>query len=162
MHCTATQEGRRSRSTLSRPRTRGRAGRTSGTTASCCSTDRSKAGRTEAQIGGHLAGHNTKTLGVVYVARVAADGKTPKNTQTPAQEKVLLAIVKGLIGKYPTVARVWSDLEAGKTQNAVGERTANQEDRKDGQPCARMFIPTADSHVHLLRWTIEVQHTNGR
>ncbi|MGO4672999.1 peptidoglycan-binding protein [Bosea sp. 2YAB26] len=63
-------------------------------------------GRPEAEIGSHVAGHNTGTLGVVYVGGVAADGKTPKDTRTPAQEAALLAHVKALIARYPTVKKV--------------------------------------------------------
>ncbi|MEK1890802.1 MAG: N-acetylmuramoyl-L-alanine amidase [Phyllobacterium sp.] len=65
-----------------------------------------QAGRPEAEIGSHVAGHNTGTLGVVYVGGVAADGKTPKDTRTPAQKAALLAIVNGLIAKYPAVKKV--------------------------------------------------------
>lgn len=65
-----------------------------------------QAGRPEAEIGSHVAGHNTGTLGVVYVGGVAADGTTPKDTRTPAQKAALLAIVKGLIAKYPSVKKV--------------------------------------------------------
>lgn len=63
-------------------------------------------GRPEAEIGSHVAGHNTGTLGVVYVGGLAADGKTPKDTRTPAQEAALLAHVKALIARYPTVKKV--------------------------------------------------------
>ena len=65
-----------------------------------------KPGRPEAQIGAHVEGHNTGTLGVVYVGGVAADGKTPKDTRTPAQRVALLAHVKALIARYPTVKKV--------------------------------------------------------
>lgn len=73
-----------------------------------------KPGRHEAQIGSHVAGHNTGTLGVVYVGGVAADGKTPKDTRTPAQKAALLAHVKALIERYPTVKKV-----AGHNQYAA-------------------------------------------
>jgi N-acetylmuramoyl-L-alanine amidase len=63
-------------------------------------------GRPEAQIGSHVAGHNTGTLGVVYVGGVAADGKTPKDTRTDAQKAALMATVKALIAKYPTIKKV--------------------------------------------------------
>jgi N-acetylmuramoyl-L-alanine amidase len=65
-----------------------------------------EAGRPEAMVGSHVAGHNTGTLGVVYVGGVAADGKTPKDTRTPAQKAALLDLVKALIAKYPTVKKV--------------------------------------------------------
>ena len=65
-----------------------------------------KPGRREAQIGSHVAGHNTGTLGVVYVGGVAKDGKTAKDTRTPEQRAALLELVKALIAKYPTVKKV--------------------------------------------------------
>lgn len=65
-----------------------------------------QAGRPEALIGAHVAGHNSGTLGVVYVGGVAEDGKTAKDTRTPAQKKALLAHVKALIERYPTITKV--------------------------------------------------------
>ncbi|MFC3074856.1 peptidoglycan recognition protein family protein [Shinella pollutisoli] len=64
------------------------------------------AGRPEAQVGSHVAGHNSGTLGVVYVGGVAADGKTPKDTRTPAQTAALLDLVKALLAKYPAIRKV--------------------------------------------------------
>lgn len=63
-------------------------------------------GRPESQVGSHVAGHNTGTVGVVYVGGVAADGKTPKDTRTPAQKAALIAHVKALIARYPTIKKV--------------------------------------------------------
>lgn len=60
-----------------------------------------EAGRAEAQAGAHVAGHNTGTLGVVYVGGVAKDGKTPKDTRTPAQKAALIAVRDALGAKYP-------------------------------------------------------------
>lgn len=65
-----------------------------------------QAGRPEALVGAHVAGRNANTLGVVYVGGVAKDGKTPKDTRTPAQKKALLAHVKALIERYPTITKV--------------------------------------------------------
>lgn len=63
-------------------------------------------GRPEAQVGSHVAGHNTGTLGVVYVGGVAAVAKTPKDTRTVAQRAGLLTIVRALIARYPTITKV--------------------------------------------------------
>lgn len=63
-------------------------------------------GRPESQVGSHVAGHNTGTLGVVYVGGVAADGKTPKDTRTPAQKTALLALCRALIERYPAIRKV--------------------------------------------------------
>lgn len=48
-------------------------------------------GRPLGQIGAHCEGHNTGTIGVVYVGGVAKDGRTAKDTRTPAQKQALLA-----------------------------------------------------------------------
>ncbi len=63
-------------------------------------------GRPEALIGAHVAGHNTGTLGVSYVGGVTVDGRTAKDTRTPAQRDALMALVKELIDKYPTIRKV--------------------------------------------------------
>lgn len=63
-------------------------------------------GRPESLVGSHVAGRNTGTIGVVYVGGVAADGKTPKDTRTPAQKAALLQLVKDRIQKYPTIKKV--------------------------------------------------------
>lgn len=64
-----------------------------------------KPGRPEAQVGSHVAGHNTGTLGVVYVGGVDTKGN-PKDTRTPPQTAALLALVKALIVRYPTIKKV--------------------------------------------------------
>ncbi|MCR6498404.1 N-acetylmuramoyl-L-alanine amidase [Shinella sp. CPCC 101442] len=71
-------------------------------------------GRAEAQIGSHVAGHNSGTIGIVYVGGVAADGKTPKDTRTAAQKSALLDLAKALIAKYPAIKEV-----AGHNQYAA-------------------------------------------
>lgn len=65
-----------------------------------------KPGRPEAEIGSHVAGHNTGTLGVVYVGGVAVDGKAAKDTRTPAQKAALLALCRALIQRYPAIRKV--------------------------------------------------------
>lgn len=65
-----------------------------------------EAGRPEAQVGSHVAGHNTGTLGIVYVGGVATDNKTAKDTRTPTQRAALLDLAKALIAKYPTIKKV--------------------------------------------------------
>ncbi|HEV7319664.1 MAG TPA: hypothetical protein VGO04_13790 [Ensifer sp.] len=64
-----------------------------------------KPGRPEAQVGSHVAGHNTGTLRHVYVGGVDAKGN-PEDTRTPAQKAALLAHVKALIARYLMVKKV--------------------------------------------------------
>jgi len=51
--------------------------------------------------GAHCSGHNSHSIGVVYVGGVKKDGKTPKDTRTEAQKKSLVKILKALKKLYP-------------------------------------------------------------
>lgn len=64
------------------------------------------AGRPEAKVGAHVSGRNATTLGVAYVGGVAKDGKTAKDTRTPAQKAALLSHTKALLARYPTIGKV--------------------------------------------------------
>lgn len=44
-------------------------------------------GRPLRRSGAHVKGHNSTTIGVCYIGGVEADGKTAKDTMTPAQEQ---------------------------------------------------------------------------
>lgn len=59
------------------------------------------AGRPVEQIGAHCTGHNADSIGICYIGGVAADGKTPKDTRTPAQRIALRELVEELRAKYP-------------------------------------------------------------
>lgn len=58
-------------------------------------------GRPVEQIGAHCTGHNANSIGVCYIGGVTADGKTPKDTRTPAQRIALRKLVEELRAKYP-------------------------------------------------------------
>lgn len=57
-------------------------------------------GRPEAKVGAHVAGRNTGTLGYVYVGGVERDGRTPKDTRTPAQKATMRRLTQEAIAKY--------------------------------------------------------------
>lgn len=63
-------------------------------------------GRPVGQIGAHVTGHNTGTIGVAYVGGVASDGKAAKDTRTPAQSASLLWLVEQLAAKHKGVRKV--------------------------------------------------------
>lgn len=63
-------------------------------------------GRPVGQIGAHVEGHNTGTIGVSYVGGVSADGKTAKDTRTPAQRSSLLWLGQQLAAKHRGVRKV--------------------------------------------------------
>lgn len=106
VHCTATPEGRDVSVQTIREWHKGRGWSDIGYHWVVLLDGTVQAGRPEALVGSHVAGRNTGTLGVVYVGGVAKDGKTPKDTRTPAQKKALLAHVKALIERYPTIKKV--------------------------------------------------------
>lgn len=64
------------------------------------------AGRPLGKIGAHVAGHNTGTIGISYVGGVRTDGKTPKDTRTPAQAKAIVELIQDLMSKYPTISKI--------------------------------------------------------
>lgn len=59
------------------------------------------AGRPEAKAGAHCLGHNAHSIGVCYVGGLATDGKTPKDTRTPAQKAALVKLLRELKARYP-------------------------------------------------------------
>lgn len=58
-------------------------------------------GRGVEKAGAHCTGHNARSIGVCYIGGCAADGKTPKDTRTAAQEAALEKLVKELLNQYP-------------------------------------------------------------
>lgn len=61
-------------------------------------------GRPLAQTGAHCRGHNARSVGICYVGGLAADGRTPKDTRTPAQRAALLTLLKELKQQFPGAA----------------------------------------------------------
>ena len=57
-------------------------------------------GRSVLEVGAHCAGHNSYTIGVVYVGGLSADGKRPEDTRTPAQKVALLHLLQTLVAIY--------------------------------------------------------------
>jgi N-acetylmuramoyl-L-alanine amidase len=106
VHCTATPEGREVSVDTIRGWHKARGWKDIGYHYIVHLDGKVEAGRPEATVGSHVSGHNTGTLGVVYVGGVAKDGKTAKDTRTPAQKVALEATVKALITKYPTIKKV--------------------------------------------------------
>lgn len=58
-------------------------------------------GRPVERAGAHTKGQNEHSIGISYVGGCAADGKTPKDTRTPAQRAALASLVKKLLKQYP-------------------------------------------------------------
>lgn len=58
-------------------------------------------GRPVGQIGAHVEGHNTGTVGCSYIGGLTADTKAAKDTRTAAQRSTMLWLTKQLAGKFP-------------------------------------------------------------
>lgn len=58
------------------------------------------AGRPVDRVGGHTKGHNTHSIGVVYVGGLDKNGKA-KDTRTPQQKEALLKLIRQLKKDYP-------------------------------------------------------------
>lgn len=121
IHCSATPQGRNVtvddiRRWHTTPRNRGGRGwKDIGYHYVVCLDGSVQPGRPEEQIGAHCLGHNRTSIGVCYVGGLAPDGRTPRDTRTPAQRRALDALVERLRQKYPG-ARVYghNQLNPGK------------------------------------------------
>lgn len=60
-------------------------------------------GRKIEEIGAHCVGQNANSIGICYIGGLAADGKTPKDTRTPAQKAALRSLINELKAKFPGI-----------------------------------------------------------
>lgn len=58
-------------------------------------------GRDELAIGSHVKGHNSHSIGVVYIGGVDKVKLQPKDTRTKEQKAALLDLLKKLKRRYP-------------------------------------------------------------
>lgn len=100
IHCSATPEGRDHSVADVTAWHRARGFRTIGYHYLVHIDGRVERGRPESEIGAHCQGHNARSIGVCYVGGLASDCKTPKDTRTPEQRRMLRELVKGLQRKY--------------------------------------------------------------
>ena len=66
------------------------------------------------EITNGAAGYNSVSRHVVYVGGVAKDGKTPKDTRTPAQLRALETYVKDFHRRFPQVKIIGHNQLAAK------------------------------------------------
>lgn len=83
-------------------------------------------GREESEIGAHAEGNNSRSIGVCYAGGVAKDGKTPKDTRTPAQKAALLKLLTALKAKY-SKARILGHRDLPKVAKACPSFDAKTE-----------------------------------
>lgn len=100
IHCSATPEGRDHSVADVTAWHRARGFRTIGYHYLVHIDGRVERGRPESEIGAHCLGHNARSIGVCYVGGLASDCKTPRDTRTPEQRRMLRELVKGLQRKY--------------------------------------------------------------
>lgn len=82
-------------------------------------------GRPLRQQGAHVEGHNRTTIGICYVGGVEADGKTPKDTRTPAQKAALLDLLTALKAQYPA-AKIRGHRDYSPDRNGNGRIEPNE------------------------------------
>jgi N-acetylmuramoyl-L-alanine amidase len=70
-------------------------------------------GRPDDRPGAHTAGHNSNSLGIVYVGGTQADGKTAKDTRTPAQRGATEALLRKLKADWPAAVILGHQDNAG-------------------------------------------------
>jgi len=100
IHCSATPDGRDHSVADITAWHRARGFRTIGYHYLVHIDGRVERGRPESEIGAHCLGHNARSIGVCYVGGLASDCKTPRDTRTPEQRRMLRELVKGLQRKY--------------------------------------------------------------
>lgn len=81
-------------------------------------------GRPEDQIGSHVAGFNTGSIGVVYVGGLDSQGKA-KDTRTSAQIAAMAGLIRDLTRAYPG-ADVLGHRDVSPDKNGDGEITQNE------------------------------------
>ena len=77
-------------------------------------------GRPLNQIGAHVSGGNTGTIGICYIGGLDSEGK-PKDTRTPEQKKALVELVKILKDYIPTIKNVRGHRDYSKDLNKNGK-----------------------------------------
>lgn len=102
------------------------------------------AGRPLSAIGAHCAGHNAGTIGVVYVGGLAADGRTPKDTRTPAQKRALAAELMELRDRF-SVRRISGHNEYAAKACPCFDASAEYDHLFEGR--TREFAPIVDQFL---------------
>lgn len=83
-------------------------------------------GRPLDKVGAHVAGHNTGSVGISYIGGVAADGKTAKDTRTPAQKAALRKLIGDLIKQYPGIKAVKGHRDFSPDKDGDGKITQRE------------------------------------
>lgn len=99
------------------------------------------AGRAIEKIGAHVSGHNTGTVGLVYVGGVAKDGKTAKDTRTAAQKESLIAEIIDLRDRF-NIGKISGHNEYAAKACPSFDASAEYDELVEGKK--KDFIPIVD------------------
>lgn len=102
IHCTATKEGRNLPLIGLRAMHQARGFRDVGYHYYILRDGKVELGRPVEQIGAHVQGHNTDSIGVAYEGGLNAYGK-PEDTRTPKQKEALKKLIKDLKNRFGRV-----------------------------------------------------------
>ena len=58
-------------------------------------------GRPESEVGAHVSGYNSHSIGICYIGGLSKDGKKAEDTRTNAQKESLAKLLIQLMVKYP-------------------------------------------------------------
>ena len=88
------------------------------------------AGRPEHEVGAHVKGHNSHSIGICYVGGLSADadgqrGGQPKDTRTEAQKASLRKLVLEVLRRYPG-CRIVGHRDLSPDRNADGRITPDE------------------------------------
>lgn len=106
VHCSATPEGRHVTMETIRKWHKARGWSREGYHFAIYLDGTRVAGRPVSMKGAGVAGRNTGTIHIVYIGGVAKDGRTPKDTRTPAQKAALERLIGDLCRDYPSINQV--------------------------------------------------------
>ena len=84
------------------------------------------AGRPLDEIGAHVAGHNTGSIGISYIGGCSTDGKTAKDTRTAAQKAALRKLIGDLVRQYPTIRAVKGHRDFSPDKDGDGKITRRE------------------------------------
>ncbi len=76
-------------------------------------------GRPESQVGAHVSGYNSNSIGICYVGGLDKNGKS-KDTRTLAQKDALVLLLAKLKRKYP-LAKICGHRDLSPDQNKNGK-----------------------------------------
>lgn len=84
-----------------------------------------ESGRTEAEAGAHVRGHNARSIGICLAGGVAEDGRTAESNFTGAQFAALVRLLRELRQRYPQ-ARICGHRDLSPDRNGDGKITRQE------------------------------------